>query len=262
MTYFIALLCLSLASFANATATKISSPANVESLRYTIIAEHSHKSSLFTEGLFINNGLFYESSGRYGKSLLVTYPVTETEKTSSIFRQKKILPEQYFAEGLTKLNDKIYQLTWKEATLFVYDAATLKLTNKLAYKGEGWGLTNDGKQLIRSDGSNTLFFHNTTNFAVEKTISVKLGQQPINNLNELEYAEGYLWANIWQDNRILKINPATGDVVGIVDLSSLRQSLHLSDPESVLNGIAYDAERKGFWVTGKLWPKMFLLTFM
>lgn len=263
MTYFIALLCLSFAGFANATAQKIPFSAQAPILDYTIITERSHKPDLFTEGLLIDNGYFYESSGRYAKSLLVSYPIIEPqptgEKRSAPFNQKKSMPKQYFAEGLAKLNNKLYQLTWKEGALFVYDARTLTLVNTLHYTGEGWGLTSNGKQLIRSDGSNNLFFHNALNFAVEKTLAVHLNQEPINNLNELEYSEGFIWANIWQDNRILKINPATGDVVGVVDLSTLAKNLPLNDPESVLNGIAYDADKKALWVTGKQWPKMFLL---
>lgn len=266
MTYFIALLCLSLAGFANATTQKTLPEQQAAILHYTIIAERSHKPHLFTEGLLIDNGYFYESSGRYAKSLLVSYPIAEPQTTwaklSAPFSKKKSIPQQYFAEGLTLLNNKLYQLTWKEGTLFVYDKHTFNNVNTLHYTGEGWGLTSNGQQLIRSDGSNNLFFHNALTFAVEKTITVHLNKEPINNLNELEYSDGFIWANIWQDNRILKINPSNGDVEGVVDLSSLAQSLKLSDPESVLNGIAYDANKKAMWVTGKQWPKMFLLKIM
>jgi glutamine cyclotransferase len=150
-------------------------------------------------------------------------------------------------------------LTWQEGTLFVYDATTFALLKNVNYKGEGWGLATDGKHLIRSDGSAQLFFHNTETFAQEKTINVKYQHTPINNLNELEYADGFIWANIWHDNRIVKINPATGDVVGVIDFSEQAKSLKLKDGESVLNGIAYDADKKAFWITGKLWPKMFLV---
>ena len=150
-------------------------------------------------------------------------------------------------------------LTWREGTAFVYDANKFSLIKDVNYQGEGWGLTNDGKRLIRSDGTNTLFFHNAENFSVEKTISVKFKQEAISKLNELEYAEGFIWANIWHDNRIVKINPASGNVVGVMDLSAIAKDLTLTDAESVLNGIAYDADKKAFWITGKQWPKMFLV---
>jgi glutaminyl-peptide cyclotransferase len=252
--YFIALLYLCVANFVNGEA---------ESLNYHIIAERSHKTSLFTQGLSIKNGIFYESSGLYGKSILVKYsatePATTWAKLSAPFTKKQVLPESYFAEGITLLNDKVYQLTWNEETLLVYDASSLIPLKTLRYAGEGWGLTTDGKQLIRSDGSDILFFHNAENFSIEKKIRVQLNQKAITQLNELEYFDGFIWANIWHDKQILKINPNTGQVVGFMDLTAIIKSLNLKDSESVLNGIAYDADKKAMWVTGKQWPKMFLL---
>ncbi|MES2824456.1 MAG: glutaminyl-peptide cyclotransferase [Pseudomonadota bacterium] len=263
MKYFSLLLCLSLSSIANAEIATKPSAAPVARLDYQIIGERTHKPSLFTQGLVIKDGYFYESSGLYAKSILVSYPVTEPETTwaklSAPFTRKQKVPDRYFAEGLTLLHNKLYQLTWQEGVLFIIDATTFTLLNTVNYKGEGWGLTTDGKYLIRSDGSATLFFHNENDFAVEKKIDVSLNHEPVNNLNELEYGDGFIWANIWHDNRIVKINPINGDVVGIVDLSSIVKTLGLYDSESVLNGIAYDVDRKAFWVTGKQWPKMFLL---
>jgi glutaminyl-peptide cyclotransferase len=252
--YFIALLCLCVANLVN---------GQVEALNYQVIAERSHKTSLFTQGLFVNKGMFYESSGLYGKSLLVAYPVIEPTSTwaklSAPFTKKQVLTEGYFAEGITLLNNKVYQLTWHEETLLVYDATTLIPLKSLKYTGEGWGLTTDGKQFIRSDGSDTLFFHHAENFSIEKKIRVRLNQQAITQLNELEYVDGFIWANIWHDKRILKIDSTTGQVVGVMDLTAIIHSLNLKDSESVLNGIAYDTEKKAMWVTGKQWPKMFLL---
>ncbi len=263
MKYFIALLCLSLSSIANTETLKKTSTSQVTQLHYQIIAERSHKPSLFTEGLIVKEGYFYESSGLYAKSMLVSYPIAEPASTwaklSAPFSKKQLIPERYFAEGLTLLNNKLYQLTWQEGTLLIYDAISFNLLGTLNYKGEGWGLTSDGKQLIRSDGSTRLFFHNAENFDIEKTLDVSLNQQPIINLNELEYNDGFIWSNIWHDNRIVKINPTTGEVVSILDLSNLVQTLHLHDPESVLNGIAYDADKKAFWITGKQWSKIFLI---
>lgn len=259
----IALFCLSLAAIANISCAQNDSLAKAPHITFNIIAERSHKTSLFTQGLEVKNGHFYESSGLYAKSTIVTYPITEPESTwakmTAPFIQKQRIPDRYFAEGLTLFNNKLYVLTWQEGTVFVYDANNFSLIKNVNYKGEGWGLTNDGKQLIRSDGSNKLFFHNAESFDVEKTISVKYQQEAIMNLNELEYAEGFIWANIWHDNRIIKINPLNGNVVGVIDFSAIAQSLKVKDAESVLNGIAYDADKKAFWITGKHWPKMFLV---
>ncbi len=263
MKTVIALFCLSLAAIANISCAQTESLASAPQISHKIISERSHKTSLFTQGLEVKNGSFYESSGLYAKSQIVAYPITEPEgtwaKMTAPVAQKQRIPDRYFAEGLTLLNNKLYVLTWQEGTAFVYDANNFALLKNLHYKGEGWGLTNDGKRLIRSDGSSKLFFHNAESFSVEKTISVKYQQEAIINLNELEYAEGFIWANIWHDNRIVKINPATGDVVGVLNFSAIAKDLKVKDTESVLNGIAYDAEKKAFWITGKQWPKMFLV---
>lgn len=263
LKYFIGLFCLSLATIANLSCAQTELLSTAPQISYKIISERSHKTSLFTQGLEVKNGSFYESSGLYAKSQIVTYPITEPEgtwaKMTAPFTQKQRIPDRYFAEGLTLLNNKLYVLTWQEGTVFVYDANNFSLIKNVNYKGEGWGLTNDGKHLIRSDGSNKLFFHNAESFSVEKNISVKYQQEAIMNLNELEYAEGFIWANIWHDNRIVKINPATGDVIGVMDFAAIAKNIKLTDAESVLNGIAYDADRKAFWITGKQWPKMFLV---
>jgi glutamine cyclotransferase len=263
MKNIFSLFCLSFLMIANVSYVNADSLAAVNAIHYKIIAERSHKPSLFTQGLLVKDGNFYESSGLYQKSQIVSYPIAEPDgswaKLSAPFAKKQQLPDRFFAEGLTLLNNKLYLLTWQEGTVFVYDATNFTLIKNLNYKGEGWGLATDGKSLIRSDGSAQLFFHNADNFTVEKTISVKHQQEAISNLNELEYADGFIWANIWHDNRIVKINPASGEVVGVIDFSETINNLELRDPESVLNGIAYDADKKAFWITGKKWPKMFLV---
>jgi glutaminyl-peptide cyclotransferase len=263
MNYVIALFCLSLAAIANISCAQTELLATAPHIRYQIISERSHKTNLFTQGLEVKNGNFYESSGLYAKSQIVAYPIQEPAATwakiTAPFTQKQRIPDRYFAEGLTLFNNKLYVLTWQEGTAFVYDANNFSLIKNLHYQGEGWGLTNNGKHLIRSDGSNTLFFHTAESFSLEKTISVKYQQAAIKYLNELEYAEGFIWANIWHDNRVVKINPATGDVIGVIDFSVIAQNLRLKNAESVLNGIAYDADKKAFWITGKQWPKMFLV---
>ena len=257
------LFCLSLVAIANISHAHAEPAVDTSAIHYTIIAERSHKSSLFTQGLLVKDGNFYESSGLYAKSQIVVYPVAEPDtawaRLSAPFLKKQQLPDRFFAEGLTLLNNKLYLLTWQEGTVFVYDANNFSLIKNLNYKGEGWGLATDGKSLIRSDGSAHLFFHNPETFAVEKKIDVQYKQEAINNLNELEYSEGFIWANVWHDNRIIKINPASGEVVGILDFSEIVNNLHVKDSESVLNGIAYDSNKKAFWITGKEWPKMFLV---
>lgn len=232
-------------------------------LDYTIIAERTHKPILFTQGLQLDNGFFYESSGLYEKSILVIYPIGEPASTwaklSAPFTKKYTLPAQYFAEGLTIVGDMLYLLTWQEGKLMVFDKNTLTYIKSLGYQGEGWGLTHNGKEFIRSNGSSILYFHNVENFAPTKTIPVRDEQEEISRLNELEFVDGYIWANIWHSDKIIKINPTTGAVVHEINLIELRKKLKLTDGEQVLNGIAWDAGKKAFWVTGKNWPKMFLV---
>jgi len=255
-----ALLCTSLLCIANL----IPVTANAaEPVAYEIIAERTHKPTLFTQGLLVDGDYFYESSGLYDKSLLVSYPITEPAsawaKISAPFTQKQTIPARYFAEGLSLLDNKLYLLTWQEQTVLIYDKTTMTYQKSLTYKGEGWGLTSYGKHLIRSDGSDTLYFHEPDNFSVTKMLKVTDAGTAIFQLNELEFAQGFIWANIWHNDRILKIDPATGKVSGELDLSALKQTLQLNNSEQVLNGIAWDEKRQAFWITGKNWPKMFLI---
>ena len=254
-----ALLCISLWVIATALPT-LAAPA----LDYQIIAERSHKPSLFTQGLQIENGQFYESSGLYGKSLLVSYPVAEPAgstwaKISVPFSHQFKLPERFFAEGLTLVGDKIYLLTWQEQTLLIFNKAKFTYHKSLPYQGEGWGLAYDGKNLIRSDGSDRLFIHEPEQFRLLSSLQVTDQGKPVVRLNELEYAQGFMWANIWQEDKIIKIDPNSGQVLGELNLAALRQSLGRHGSDDVLNGIAWDETQQAFWITGKLWPKMFLL---
>jgi glutamine cyclotransferase len=230
---------------------------------YDIIAERNHNPSLFTQGLVLDNDEFYESSGLYEKSFLARYPVaepaTKDAQPSTKFTRKALLPARYFAEGLTLFENKLYLLTWQEQTLLIYNRDTFALEKKLPYNGQGWGLTHDQKHLIRSDGSHRLYFHRADDFSVARTIEVYRDMNTVERLNELEYVNGKIWANIWYDNKLVQIDPQSGRVVGYVDLSRLIVSLQLTNDEQVLNGIAYDPARDAFWITGKMWPKMFLI---
>lgn len=230
---------------------------------YTLIAERPHHPGLFTQGLLIHQDHFYESSGLYGRSRLVRYPIASTgsrwAQMTGRFGKELKLEDRYFAEGLTLFRDRLYLLTWQEESLLVVNPQDFTLEKKLPYQGEGWGLTHNDEHLIRSDGSHRLFFHSPEDFSLIKILEVKEGQQPLQRLNELEMIKGKIWANIWYENRLVEIDPESGQVVGSLDLSQLVQSLQLNNREQVLNGIAYNPEGDSLWITGKHWPKLFQL---
>lgn len=219
--------------------------------RYQIIEQRAHDTRLFTQGLLLDKGQFYESGGRYGQSRLVRYGALE-EKAN----REKELDDRLFAEGLTLLDGKLFLLTWKAQQLLILDAESFQLKRTMDYQGEGWGLTHNGQQLIRSDGSSQLHFHNANDFTLERSREVTLSGEPVKRLNELEYIQGHIWANIWHSDKLVKIDPQSGQVLAQLDLSDLA-ARHSSS--GVLNGIAYDKARRGLWVTGKNWPKLYLL---
>lgn len=223
---------------------------------YRILETIDHDDTWFTQGLEVSDGHLFESSGLYGKSKLRRYRIDNDDTL-----QQVRLPERFFAEGLTLLGGELFVLTWKENTLLVVNPANLQTKRELTYKGEGWGLANNGSQLIMSDGSDTVYFRSPETFNVERTISVRSQQHPVERINELEFAEGYLWANIWFAPVIIKIDPNTGQVVSYYDFTQLLQQHSTGNDNRVLNGIAYDAEAKAYWITGKLWPKRYLVKF-
>jgi glutamine cyclotransferase len=219
---------------------------------YEIVNTWPHDKRAYTQGLIFHEGKLIESTGRQGESSL-----RRVELESGKVLDKVDLPYQYFAEGTTLLNGRIYQLTWEHQKGFIYDAATLSKIGEFSYAGEGWGLTHDGESLILSDGSNRLRFIDPATFQVKRTISVADQNIAIRNLNELEYVKGEILANIWHADKIARINPQTGQITGWIDLSRIQPANELSDEEAVLNGIAYDATSGRLFVTGKLWPKLF-----
>jgi len=226
---------------------------------YVIVNVYPHDPTAFTEGLEYRDGFIYESTGHYGTSeLKKTDPVT-----GKILHSVK-LEDRYFGEGLTILGNKIYQLTYQEHTGFVYDLATMKrLRSFTVATEEAWGLTNDSTHLIYGDGTSNLYFLDPETFREVKRIQVHDQYGPVNNVNELEHINGFIYANQWQTDNILKIDPSTGSVAGIADLRTLRMKLGLPDlrnagrdgPE-VLNGIAYDAAANRIFITGKYWPHL------
>lgn len=233
-------------------ANKAPGNAVVAKYGYQIVSISPHDSNAFTQGLIFAGGKLYESTGEVGRSSL-----REVDPKSGKVLKKVDVPEPYFAEGITLLNGKIYQLTWQHELGFIYDAQKLEPIGRFNYDGEGWGLTTDGRSLILSDGTNRLRFLDPDSFRVTKTIAVLDGETSINALNELEYINGEIYANIWHDERIATINPETGRVTGWIDLTGLLQPGDVQDEEGVLNGIAFDQSANRLFVTGKLWPRLF-----
>ncbi len=219
---------------------------------YKIIHVYPHDSSAYTQGLIYLDGHLYESTGLNGRSSLRMVDL-ETGRV----QQEISVPSKYFAEGLTNWGSTLIQLTWLAHTAFVYDRFSFRLLRTLHYDGEGWGLTQDGAHLILSDGSATLRFLDPETFRAVRRIVVKDRGSPVTQLNELEYVRGEIYANVWHTDRIARIAPATGKVLGWIDLSGLLPADQHPDPEAVLNGIAYDAAHDRLFVTGKLWPRLF-----
>lgn len=225
---------------------------NIETIQYTfnIVNTYPHDDNAFTQGLIFENGVLYESTGLYGHSSLRRVDL-ETGNTL----QLHTLPEDVFGEGITIFNDKIIQLTWKNHIGFVYEKDTFQLLQNFEYPTEGWGITHNGTSLIMSIGNSTLFFLDPETFTVIDQIEV-YDQTPVENLNELEYIEGEIYANIWQEKKIAIINPNTGKVTGWINLENIDPSGNEYN-RGVLNGIAYDSKENRLFVTGKNWSKIF-----
>ncbi|MFI5349892.1 MAG: glutaminyl-peptide cyclotransferase [Elusimicrobiota bacterium] len=225
-------------------------------LTYTIVNVFPHDTAAFTEGLLWHEGYLYESVGMEGQS-----DVRKVDLKSGRVVQSSVIPDKAFGEGLALIGDKLIQLTFTEGRAFIYDFATMRLTGEFRYKGEGWGLTTDGKNLIMGDGSDALTFRDPATFAARRRIRVTLDGRRLKNINELEFVDGAIWANIWKDHRILRIDPSSGRVTGWLDMGGLLndgERAQLIEPvEDVLNGIAYDPASGHFFVTGKCWPVLF-----
>lgn len=220
---------------------------------YEIVKTYPHDPHAFTEGLFYLNGFLYESTGLEGQSSIRKVKLETGEVV-----QKIDVPPQYFGEGIVNWKRRLISLTWKTQVGFVYDLATLKQERKFSYEGEGWALTQDGKRLIMSDGTPELRFLNPDTLQETGRIKVTYQGQPLRNVNELEWVKGRIYANVWETDMMILIDPASGAVTGVVNLAGLlRASERLAGPDSVLNGIAYDAAHDRLFVTGKNWPKLF-----
>ena len=230
-------------------------PAPVQS--YKVVATFPHDTSSFTQGLvFASDGQLYESTGLEGESTLRRVDIATGQTL-----QKIDVPSQYFAEGLAMVGDELLQLTWRHKLGFVYDRKTFKQKRTFSYKTEGWGIAYDGtSSLVMSDGSDTLTFLDPKSFAFTKTLRVMDAGRPVSNLNELEWIEGEIWANIWMTDRIARISPRTGEVNAWIDLSSLYPASQRMPPADVMNGIAYDKATRRIYITGKKWPRLYQIT--
>ncbi len=219
---------------------------------YEVVNVWPHDRGAFTEGLVYLKGILIESTGLNGRSTLRKVDL----QTGRVIQQVQ-LSSRYFGEGITVLGGKIFQLTWQNQTGFVYDLESLRLEQEFSYAGEGWGLTTDGQSLIMSDGTNQIRFMDPVTFKVTRTIRVLSHGQPLKQLNELEYIKGELFANIWQTQSVVRIDPDTGAIRGLIDFSGLLAPGDYASGTDVLNGIAYDAAGDRLFVTGKNWPKLF-----
>ncbi len=237
---------------ADSEAPGSSGGALLASTPYEVLGSYPHDPQAFLQGLVWHDGGFYESTGLHGRSSLrrVAFPSGEVV-------QQVELPDQYFGEGLALVGERLVQLTWRSKRGFVYDRATFALLGDFPYETEGWGLTYDGLSLIMSDGTDVLTFLDSDSYQPTRTLSVTLDGRPLQALNELEWIEGEIWANVWQTDLLVRIDPSTGRVTAVVDLAGLLPVDQRTGQEDVLNGIAYDPVGRRIFVGGKLWPRLF-----
>ncbi len=219
---------------------------------YRVIKTYPHDRNSFTQGLEYRDGFLYEGTGTVGHS-----SVRKMDLETGRVLQSFDVPQPFFGEGITVLNQQVFELTWQTQTGFVYDKTNLHLLRSFDYQGEGWGLTNDGKQLYMSDGSSQIRIWDPLTLREIRRIKVTDGERPVSELNELEFVKGEIYANVWHTDQIARISPSDGKVLGWIDLSNILPAAERSTPEAVLNGIAYDAAGDRLFVTGKLWPRIF-----
>ena len=232
----------------------VSLPQVVQPVEYSYKVKniYPHSTNSYTQGLQYVDGVMWEGTGEYGHSEINTYALGD-EKPQT----KLKVPRNEFGEGITLLGDKLYQLTWESNVWHVYDVATGKKLRDFRYAGEGWGLTSDGEKLYMSNGTANIYKLNPETFSREGTITVTLRGEPIRFINELEWIDGKIWANVYTSDRVLIIDPKTGVAEGMIDFTGLLQSEDIKGDTDVLNGIAYDAATKRIFVTGKRWNKLF-----
>jgi glutaminyl-peptide cyclotransferase len=262
LLYFSVLCMMSCTNSTDNTSSDNSPQSSVQRLSYTITGVFPHDTSSFTQGLAFYKGQLLEGTGNEGKSKLMHVEIKTGKPVKEI-----PLENTYFGEGLTVINDTIYQLTWKNNIVLVYSAQDFKKIKEFPLNTDGWGLANDGKHLIVSDGSSNLYFYEPSTLRLLSTQSVTEDGSPVSNINELEYINGFIYANQWQYNYILKIDPNSGLVVAKLDLTELVSRIQAKIPGidtgtvATLNGIAYDPQTNKIYVTGKYWPEMYEIQF-
>ena len=224
--------------------------------QFKVARSFPHDTNAFTQGLLWHNGALYEGTGLEGHSEL-----RRVDLKSGKVLQRRELPADVFGEGLVLSGNRLIQISWQSERAFVFDLKTFKPQGEFEYEGEGWGLTSDGKELIMSDGSSQLIFRDPKTFEEKRRVDVTFNGKPQKNLNELEWINGQVWANVWQTDTIVRINPRSGVVEAYLDCTGLMKGkTSEEDEDDVLNGIAYDAQKKRIFLTGKLWPKLFEIT--
>ncbi len=219
---------------------------------FTVVRVFPHDTSAYTQGLAYRDGFLYEGTGRNGQSSLRKVRLETGEVV-----QRVNLASEFFGEGITIVKDEVFQLTWKSGVGFVYDVNDFQVLRKFSYAGEGWGLATNGRELFLSDGTSEIRVLDPETFREKRRLKVHDGSKAVDQLNELEFVEGQIFANVWHANRIARISPETGEIVGWIDLAGLLSSVYRLEPEAVLNGIAYDPVGRRLFVTGKLWPSVF-----
>ena len=242
----------------------VESVPSVPIIQYSVTQSYPHDTSLFTEGLLFHNGKLYESTGSPAELPHIRSVIGVTDIPTGTFTPKiEIDRSIYFGEGIVFFKDKLYQLTYKNQLGFIYDAKTFKQIGKFSYANrEGWGLTTDGSHLVMSDGTDVLTYLDPTQLTPEKTLRVTENEAALDNLNELEFIKGFIYANVWGTNYVVKIDPSNGTVVGKIDLSSLSNEAAIRNPDAdVLNGIAYDPATDRVYVTGKMWANIYQISF-
>lgn len=225
-------------------------PLPIQTVR--VVATFPHDANAFTQGLVVEGDVLYEGTGHYGQSTL-----RRVELSTGTVSKSMSLAGNFFGEGITILGEQIFQLTWREGVCFLYDKQTLKPTGTLRYNEEGWGLTNDGQHLYLSDGSSTIRVLDPKTFKQVRRIRVKQGRRLVDKLNELEYVNGEIWANVWYSDQIARIDPQSGEMLGWIDCSGVYPANRRPDREHVLNGIAFDASTGKIYITGKNWPQLY-----
>lgn len=246
------ILILSLIAWTLPVAATAGNGTGVKEYKYKIEEVLPHNIGSYTQGFFYYDGHFYESTGQYGSSMMA-----KIDASSGRILHSHALDRKYFGEGACVHNGLIYQLTWTEKTCFIYDISTLTLVGTLRYNREGWGLTSNGTELIMSDGTSTIYFLDPNTFVDKRKIQVTRNGKAVDNLNELEYIEGQIWANIYTSDEVVIIDPQTGHVTGAINLKGILPITLRTRNTDVLNGIAYDKESNSIWITGKYWPRVY-----